>query len=224
MIKCVSIKNNHLFEGNPLSEQHRLRFNEITQRLNWDVPNFDQMEFDEYDTVATSYLLWSKPHSPVQVMCRMHPTSLPYMLKDHFNFLNEEAPLPSDPKIYEGTRMVADSNLSKEERRQAIDEIVVGFVEFGRDHNLKGFVGVMPPKIWASTFQRAGWDIEWLGAETKLPDYDGTVRAAFYPVSGEVESKIRDTTGIHHSILNYGEPTLSITTQQQNKQIALARS
>ena len=205
MIKCVSIKNNHLFDGNPLFEQHRLRFNEISQRLDWDVPDYDGMEFDEYDTPATTYFLWSKPDNPVQVMCRTSPTSLPYMLQDHFNFLAQYHKLPSEEKVFEGSRMVADSSLSREERRQAIKEIVVAFMEFGRQQNLGGYVGIMPPGIWKSTFQKAGWDIEWIGEETILPNNGGVVRAAFYPVSQKMEEKIRETTKIFSSVLDYGD-------------------
>ena len=205
MIKCVSIKNNHLFEGNPLAEQYRLRFNEISQRLDWDVPNYDQMEFDEYDTPATSYFLWNKVDEPVRAMCRIHPTTMPYMIKDHFNFLVENQDLPIDENIFEGTRMVADHTLDREERRQAIKEIVVAFIEYGLDHNLAGYIGIMPPKIWESTFQKSGWDIDWLGSEKTLDNNGGTVRAAHYPVSKEMERQIRNKTGISHPVLDYGD-------------------
>jgi N-acyl-L-homoserine lactone synthetase len=204
MINCVSIKNNHLFERNLLAEQYQLRFKEITQRLNWEVPHYGEMEYDEYDTPASSYFLWNQPGRPVQAMCRIHPTSTGCMITDHFNFLTNRSDLLSD-EIYEGTRMVADHSLSQDERRQAIKEIVVAFIEYGLDHKLDGYVGIMPPKVWESTFQRAGWDIEWLGDTKTLDDNGGDVRAAFYPVSEEVEDKIRQRTGIKQSILNYGK-------------------
>jgi hypothetical protein len=31
--------------------------------------------------------------------------------------------------------------------------------------NIDAHVGFMLPRIWSSTFLRAGWDIEWLGPE-----------------------------------------------------------
>jgi N-acyl-L-homoserine lactone synthetase len=44
MVDCVSISTNHLFAGNPIYEQHRLRHECIVQRQSWNVPTIRNME------------------------------------------------------------------------------------------------------------------------------------------------------------------------------------
>ena len=38
MVDCVSISTSHLFGGNPIYEQHRLRHECIVERQSWNVP------------------------------------------------------------------------------------------------------------------------------------------------------------------------------------------
>jgi acyl homoserine lactone synthase len=58
MVDCVSISTSHLFGGNPIYEQHRLRHECIVQRQSWNVPTIRNMEYDQYDNPAACYLVW----------------------------------------------------------------------------------------------------------------------------------------------------------------------
>jgi len=205
MIDCVSIATVHHFPDNLLAEQHSLRYREVVHKENWsDIYVIDGMEFDQYDNLATEYLIARDGQGRVVGVTRSYPTTIPYMLSDVFTFLLSSQ-VPSTPRIFEASRLVLDrSLLTREERRPVIDRLIVAYMERGLQRGIDAYAGFMLPKIWSSTFQRAGWDVQWLGPEISLPKTNEVVRAALMPVSREMERKVRDATGIHHSVLNFG--------------------
>jgi hypothetical protein len=83
-------------------------------------------------------------------------------------------------------------------------------MERGLQRNIEAYVGFMLPRIWESTFLRAGWDVEWLGPEVALPGTADIVRAALMPVSQRMNDKIREATGIRKSVLNAGSESESL--------------
>jgi acyl-homoserine lactone synthase len=205
MIDCVSIATVHHFPGNLLAGQHSLRYREVVQKENWsDIYVIDGMEFDQYDNLATEYYIARDEQGRILGATRSYPTTIPYMLSDVFTFLLS-AKLPSSPKILEASRLVLDrSLLTREERRPVVDKLIVAYMERGLQRGIDAYAGFMLPRIWSSTFQRAGWDVQWLGPEISLPKTNEVVRAALMPVSREMELKIRLTTGIHENVLNFG--------------------
>ena len=84
-------------------------------------------------------------------------------------------------------------------------------MERGLQRNIDAYVGFMLPRIWDSTFLRAGWDVEWLGPEIALPGTTDIVRAAWMPVSERMNDKIREATGIRKPVLNCGSESLAPT-------------
>jgi N-acyl-L-homoserine lactone synthetase len=94
--------------------------------------------------------------------------------------------------------------LGKDARRPVVDELVVAYMERGMQRKIDGYVGFMLPRIWNSTFTRAGWDVEWLGPEMLLPGTTDIVRAAFMPVNKRMNDKIREATGVRKPVLNIG--------------------
>jgi N-acyl-L-homoserine lactone synthetase len=171
MIDCVNIATAHCFPGNLIAAQHRLRYQEVIAKEDWsNIYVADEMEFDRYDNVATEYFISRDSGGKVLGVARSYPTTIPYMLSDVFPFLSSEA-LPSRPDVYEASRLVLDrSLLTKEARRPVVDELIVAYMERGLQRNIDAYVGFMLPRIWASTFLRVGWDVEWLGPETELGD------------------------------------------------------
>jgi hypothetical protein len=126
------------------------------------------MEFDRYDNVATEYFIARNPEERVVGVCRSYPTTIPYMLSDAFGFLAART-LPASHKIHEASRLVLDrSLLGKDARRPIVNELIVAYMERGMQRNIDAYVGFMLPRIWDSTFLRAGWDVEWLGPEIAL--------------------------------------------------------
>jgi acyl-homoserine lactone synthase len=205
MIDCVNITNSHNFSANLLVEQHKLRYREVIQKENWgNIYTVDGMEFDQYDNLATEYYIARNNRGLVTGVSRSYPTTIPYMLSESFTYLFSKQ-LPSSPTILEASRLVLDrSLLSKEQRQPVIDKILLAYMERGLQRKIDAYVGFMLPKIWASTYQRVGWDVEWLGAECPLPDTTDIVRAGMMPVTEKIYRKMQAVTGIHDSILHFG--------------------
>lgn len=208
MIDCVGISTVHNFNKNLLAAQHKLRYREVIQKENWcDIYVVDGMEFDQYDNLATEYYIARDAQDRVVGITRSYPTTIPYMLSDAFTFLSSKK-LPSNPKILEASRLVLDrSRLTKQERQPVVDKLIMAYMERGLQRNVDAYVGFMLPKIWASTFQRVGWDIKWLGSELSLPGTNEVVRAALMPVSENMKQKISEMTGIYEDVLNFGKGT-----------------
>jgi N-acyl-L-homoserine lactone synthetase len=205
MIDCVNIATAHRFPGNLIAAQHRLRYQEVIAKEDWsNIYVADEMEFDRYDNVATEYFIARDEDGDVLGVSRSYPTTIPYMLSDVFPFLSSEG-LPSSHKIHEASRLVLDrSLLTKDARRPVVNELIVAYMERGMQRNIDAYVGFMLPRIWDSTFLRAGWDVEWLGPEVALPGTTDIVRAALMPVTKRMNDKVRTATGIRNPILNVG--------------------
>lgn len=205
MIDCVSIATTHNFPENLLAEQHRLRYREVIQKENWgDVYICDGMEFDRYDNLATEYYIARNTQGQIVGVTRSYPTTIPYMLSDAFTYLFAQR-LPSSAKILEASRLVLDRTvLTKEQRRPVVDQLIVAYMERGLQRGIDAYIGFMLTKIWAGTFLRTGWDIEWLGPERPLPGTTDIVRAGLIPISEAANRKVRDTTGIYEDVLNFG--------------------
>ena len=62
----------------------------------------------------------------------------------------------------------------------------------------------MYPAYWRSLFTSAGWEINYMGEITLLDD-GNRARAAWLPVSENVLARVRRTTGIHETIVNFGD-------------------
>jgi len=211
MIDCVSIASAHCFPGNLIAAQHRLRYREVIAKEDWgNIYVADEMEFDRYDNVATEYFIARNSQGNVLGVSRSYPTTIPYMLSDVFPFLASDQ-LPSSHKIHEASRLVLDrSLLTKEARRPVVNELIVAYMERGMQRNIDAYVGFMLPRIWDSTFLRAGWEVEWLGPEMALPGTTDIVRAALMPVNERMNDKVRETTGIRNAILNCGSESESL--------------
>jgi N-acyl-L-homoserine lactone synthetase len=210
MIDCVTIATVHCFPGNLIAAQHRLRYQEVIAKEDWsNIYVADEMEFDRYDTIATEYFVARNSEGDILGVCRSYPTTIPYMLADVFPFLSSQD-LPSSHKVHEASRLVLDrSLLTKEARRPIVDKLIVAYMERGLQRNIDGYVGFMLPRIWTSTFLRAGWDVEWLGPETALPGTADVVRAAWMPVNARMEDKIRTATGLKKPVLDYGSESFA---------------
>jgi N-acyl-L-homoserine lactone synthetase len=212
MIDCVTIATSHRFPGNLVAAQHRLRYQEVIAKEDWsNIYVADEMEFDRYDNVATEYFIARNSDGDVLGVARSYPTTIPYMLSDIFPFLASRE-LPSSHRVHEASRLVLDrSLLSKDARRPIVNELIVAYMERGLQRNIDAYVGFMLPRIWDSTFLRAGWDVEWLGPEIALSGTTDIVRAAWMPVSKRINDKIREATGIRKPVLNCGSESLAPT-------------
>ncbi|MGB9069410.1 MAG: acyl-homoserine-lactone synthase [Candidatus Acidiferrales bacterium] len=204
MIEFVTVENMNRFSENALAAQHRLRYRSIIERQDWNVPNYHEMEFDQYDNPAAKYLVYRDENYIARGVSRFYPTTLPYMLEQLFHHFVTDRDIPKSPRVWEGSRFCIDQTLPPRTRKRIAQEIVVGYLETGLRHGIEGIIGLMYPAYWRSLFTSAGWELKFMG-ETTLLDDGNKARAAWLPVSESVLARVRRTTGIHETIVNFGE-------------------
>ncbi len=204
MLNCVSISTNHFFAGNPIYEQHRLRYECIVQRQSWNVPVVRNMEYDQYDNPAAHYLVWRDKDGKARGSSRLYPTDRPYMLEEIFPHLVSKIEIPKSTKVWEGSRFCVDASLDPQMRKRIVQEVVVGYLEFGLAQGIANIIGVMYPAYYRNIFIGNGWDVEWIGDVSKTEEGHKII-AGSLTISEAVLKKVREKTGIHEAVLNYGE-------------------
>ncbi len=208
MIQCTTLETNHYFKGNPILAQHRLRYESIIKRQNWDIPTVREMEYDSYDNPAAYYLVKTDTNGKAIGSSRLYPTDRPYMLEEAFSELVTKRPLPKDNLIWEGSRFCIDANLSPAERKRIAQELVVGYLEFALARNIKSIIGVMYPVYWKNLFIKAGWDVRWLGDVHKSSEGHKII-AGELCVNSAVLENVRKITGIKEELLiHHSEKTI----------------
>lgn len=85
------------------------------------------------------------------------------MLQEVFPHLVTDEPLPSDPDVWEGSRFCLDKNLAPAQRRRAMQELVIAYLEYSLTHGITHIVGLMLPIYWRNVFINNGCPISWLG-------------------------------------------------------------
>ena len=203
MIECVTLSNNHNFEGNPLYRQHQLRYESIIKRQDWNVPTIGDIEYDSYDNPAAYYLVKRNKNGKAIGSSRLYPTDRPYMLEESFAHLVNKIDMPKTNSVWEGSRFCIDKNLKPEERKSIIQKLIIGYLEFGLEKNIKSMVGVMYPVYWKNIFIKSGWDVEWIG-KMHRSDEGHKIIAGQVDISQKALDRVRDITGIHHKVLSYG--------------------
>ncbi len=206
MLDCVSISTSHLFSGNPIYEQHRLRHECIVRRQSWNIPTIRNMEYDRYDNPAAYYLVWQDGAGKARGSSRLYPTDWPYMREEVFPHLVTRIPAPKSSAVWEGSRFCVDASLTPQMRQSIIQEFIIGYLEFGLACGVTNIVGVMFPAYRRNIFVRNGWDVEWIGEISKSAEGHKII-AGSLTVSEEVLRKVRERTVIYKAILNYDEET-----------------
>jgi len=205
MIGCITFKSAHHFRGNPIASMFQLRFRAVIERQEWNVPTWQNMEYDEFDNPATTYFVWRDDDGAVRGCARLNPTDRPYMLKKAFSFLVTDGALPeNDMTVWEGSRLCVDKELPAALRKRIIHELSVAYMEYAMSHGIGKIIGVMLPAYWRSVYMASGWDPFWYGSVTELPTGE-RVRAGGLPVSEEMMQKVRSATGIAETILRYND-------------------
>lgn len=209
MIICVNLHNSNQFSGNPLLEQHKLRYQSIIDRQGWEVPHYRHLEYDQYDNPAAKYLIWRDESGKVGGVSRLYPTDRPYMLKDVFSYLAPNTLLPCNPHILEGSRFCVDKSLPVEVRQRVCRELIISYLEYGLKNQIEEFIGVMLPIYWRNLFTGIGWNVDFYGEAVALENGQ-KIRAGRVIVSEKVLELVRMKTGIHESVLINPEDTPDI--------------
>ncbi|WP_291730423.1 acyl-homoserine-lactone synthase [Leisingera sp. F5] len=140
----------------------KLRHQIFVERLGWDLNSYGGMEFDEFDTPATEYVLCINNADEVVGVSRLLPTSCTYMIEKSFS-QEYDGPLPKSDRVWEATRFGVCRSLSGAERSEAIDAITSRIYHFGQQQGLSEFLLLMPLFIYARILIPRGYDLEVLG-------------------------------------------------------------
>lgn len=210
MIECVNIGTADYFEGNPIAGALRLRHEELVKKEDWaniyvQPDPRGALEFDQYDTPATQYLVKRDEDGEVIATGRVKPTTIPYMLSHSFQDLCTDTPV-SSPLVVEGSRIVINRDkIPRQDRRKIVNEILVAYMECSLHMGAKYYVAFMMPQVWRATFFRIGWKANWLGPENVIGHSGEVVRAGILPVNKNVDQLIRHSTGLLEPILDFGK-------------------
>lgn len=190
-IDCFNMTTAHHY-GDALAAQFRLRHNVFIERVSYDVPTWQGMEFDQFDTPATQYFVWRDADGVARGVARLAPTTLNYMLEEIWPDKITKIDMPKSGRVWEGTRFGVDNTLPPELRSRIVKELVCAYMEYAHMHGIDDIIGVMPVGILRAVFARNGWKPEPLGPVWQEDDID--VQAARLPVNMETLQSVRNRT------------------------------
>ncbi len=183
-VTTLSFQNMHN-HGELFANVLRARHKTFIERRNWDLPQADGMEFDQYDTPASR---WVAVHEFGQVLAgvRLTPTTArcgiySYMIRDAQLGLLESIPrdllwdeAPVAPHVWESSRVfVADEVPSKLRLRVQI-ELIAEMVRSARNLGATSLLGIVPehsPRL----ARRTGIDCVPAGRVIETDDGDRSV-------------------------------------------------
>ncbi|MBI2233542.1 MAG: autoinducer synthesis protein [Micavibrio aeruginosavorus] len=200
MITCVTYDNLKEF-GDIFYKQFLLRHEGFIERQDYDVSVYKGMEYDQYDTPASAYLIYHTDDNHVLGVNRLTPTTHSCMLRDLWPDLVHDKNLLNSPDVWEGTRYCIDKHVSPDLRQTIIHEMALAYLEFGLDLGLKKIIGMMPTYIYRSVFERPGIEMEYLGDIQVIGRHK--IRAVAIPVDHTQKQNVQQKTGITGTILRY---------------------
>jgi N-acyl-L-homoserine lactone synthetase len=144
----------------------------IVQR-NWDLPETDGMEFDQYDTPQSR---WIAVHHLGEVLAgiRLTPTTArcgiySYMIRDAQNGLLESipsdllyAPAPVDPHIWEASRVFVAPHVPAQLRVKVQANLMGQMVKTAREEGASQLIALCP-RAWMRWMRRLGYQTEHVG-------------------------------------------------------------
>ena len=191
--------------GQAWVSHHRLRYRMFVERQGWNVPNYRQLEYDEFDTPAATYILIVDDRNETLGTARLIPTTRPYMVERLWPDL-VDIELPHLPSIWEASRFGCDRELDARSRRRVVARLIQGCQEFGVMNGISRYLGVMPPWIFKHVIAAHGCPVSPLGPTLKLQGHN--IEAAFIDVSPSVLETVRRHTGMRDTLHDPGAATL----------------
>ncbi|MBC2835665.1 acyl-homoserine-lactone synthase [Paragemmobacter straminiformis] len=139
-------------------------------RHNWNLPQAEGMEFDQYDTPASR---WIAVHEGGEVLAgvRLTPTTArvgmyTYMIRDAqrgmldsipSNLLDFEAPV--DPTIWEGSRVFVSQRVPAHLRTKVQTDLMYEMIRAARELGAQTMLGLVP-SVWPRWISRLHLDAE----------------------------------------------------------------
>lgn len=201
MIDCMTWATSYEFQDT-LPRYHKLRYRLLVRREGWKIPHFDNMEYDQFDTPATVYLIKRSRDGECIGGARLYPTTQPYMTEVLWPELMNGRPLPRSPKIWEGSRLIAAPELSHAERRQVRAELRTAVMEFCVEHGIEKKLFQLTHDLLAGWMKENPGQYEPFGKVLRLDDGSEIV-GGYMNVSQQLLTDQRVRAGITGSILRY---------------------
>ena len=194
-----------IFKGNrrkyykELSEMHRLRHHLFVEKLGWNLKTVNGMEFDQYDTDDSFYLIHKNSLGEVDACTRIIQTTQPNMLSEIFPYLISNNKPPKSPYVWETTRFGADTKTAP---RNITGILIAGMLEFGIFMGAKNYVSVTNVPL-EPLLKRAGWNPQRLGEPQIVGDDSDVLAAAeIYDVSHEMLNNVKRKSRILGKVIS----------------------
>lgn len=194
MIKVISYKDISK-HSDLFFSQFQLRHREFIDRQGYAVRSFEGMEFDQYDTLASIYIVYSEDGKNVLGCSRLTPVDFGCMLADHFPHLVDDPSIFAADGVWEGTRFCIDRRLAPNVRRFICAQMAAAYVEFGLAQGISRIIGLMPTLILRSVFERNGIWLDRLGEPFSVGEHS-RIQAASIRILPEQRDRIFEQTGI----------------------------
>lgn len=201
-IDCFNVTTAHLY-GDAMASQFRLRHQVFIKRVDYKVPSWKGMEFDQFDTPATQYFVWRDENAVARGIARLAPTTMSYMLQEVWPDKITEIAMPKSERIWEGTRFGVDHSLPALQRNTIVKELVCAYMEYAATHGIEGIIGVMPVGILRAVFARNGWQPKVLGPVWREDGIE--VQAAHLPVTMDMMKSVHHRTKVSNVLNLLGE-------------------
>jgi N-acyl-L-homoserine lactone synthetase len=184
--------------GEAWISHHRLRYKIFVERQRWSVPSYRQIEYDEFDTPAATYILTIDEQHRALGTVRLIPTTRPYMVESLWPAL-VNAELPHCASVWEASRFGCDRDLDAASRRRVVAELILGCQEFGVANGITKYLGVMPLRIFKYVIAANGCCVTQIGPALELNGHQ--TAAAYIDVSPSTLEAVRCRTGLRNAIL-----------------------
>ena len=168
----LSFQNMHV-HGALFTDVLKARHESFIVQKNWDLPEVDGMEFDQYDTPQTR---WIAVHHFGRVLAgiRMTPTTAKcgiytYMFRDAqlglldsipSDLLYEEAPVADH--VWEASRVFVSPSVPSDLRGEVQANLMGEMVRTARDEGASQLIGLCP-RAWMRWMRRLGYQTEHVG-------------------------------------------------------------
>lgn len=133
---------------------------------NWDLPEAEGMEYDQYDTPASR---WIAVHENGKILAgiRLTPTTAKcgmysYMIRDAQKGMLDSIPAdlldceaPVDPDIWESSRVFVAHDVPAEKRTKVQTQLMLQLIETSRALRAKEVLGLVPA-VWSRWIGRLG--------------------------------------------------------------------
>ncbi|MFT5161212.1 MAG: acyl homoserine lactone synthase [Paracoccaceae bacterium] len=176
----LSFQNMHN-HGELLVNLFKARRDSFITQNNWDLPESDGMEYDQYDTPASR---WIAVHDRGEVLAgiRLTPTTAKcgmysYMIRDAqkgmldsipSDLLNFEAPV--DQQIWESSRVFVSKNVPAKLRVRVQADLMAEMMKTSRELGATEILGLVPA-VWSRWISRLCLNAEPVGPKMNI---DGT--------------------------------------------------